>query len=487
MRLVYLTLAWAGGILLAANQSASPYLSLIWLVLLGTALLSLWLVWQTQDQRWYGLLLVIFVAGGLRLSLYPTHADVARYNQTGGLTLEGVIVSEPTFREDRTQMRVEAQTIAQGGQTYLTSGHVLVEAPRYYAVEYGDRIAATGMLTTPGEYDTFSYADFLARTGVFSVMRFAALEVRQREQASPIYNALLKVKASARDAIIHYLPEPQAGLLSGILLGDESGIAPETREDFRAVGAAHVVAISGFNMVILSGTIMGLLNQMRLRPSFAAAVSIIVIVIYTIFVGANAAVVRAAIMSSVLLIGQAIKRKTYVPTSLTFTALALSLINPTVLWDISFQLSFFATLGLALYTDPLTRLFNRLLISIAPQRLAKSVSQILSEPLIVTLAAQITTLPLIILYFGQVSPVFLPVNLLIIPVQAMLLILGLTATLVSFVLPILAQLLFWMDYVLWAGLLALSVGLHNYLMPSWKFVLILVWLPFIFSFYWELR
>ncbi|MBZ0297765.1 MAG: ComEC/Rec2 family competence protein [Anaerolineae bacterium] len=449
MRLVYLTLAWAGGILLAANNSGdAPYLPLVWLILLGAAILSLWLVRDQPSHRWLALLLILLVAGGLRLSLHLTRADVARYNQTGGLTLEGIITSEPNIREDRTQLRVEAQTITQSGQTVATSGQVLVEAPRFYAVQYGDRIAATGILNTPAEYDTFSYADFLARSGVFSIMRFAVIEVQATDQASPLYSTLLKIKNSAHEAINRYLPEPQAGLLSGILLGNESNISPETREDFNTVGAAHVIAISGFNMVILSGTIMRLLNRLRLRQPVAVTIGIVTILIYTLLVGANAAVVRAAIMSSVLLIGQALKRKTYVPASLAFTALILSFMNPTVLWDISFQLSFFATLGLALYVDPLARLFNRILNHIAPQKLVQSISAFLSEPLIVTLAAQITALPLIILYFGQFSPIFLPVNLLIIPIQAVLLILGLAATLVSFVIPILAQLLFWMDYLL---------------------------------------
>jgi competence protein ComEC len=191
---------------------------------------------------------------------------------------------------------------------------------------------------------------------------------------------------------------------------------------------------------------MRLLAAVRVPRRWAATAGIVVIIVYTLFVGANAAVIRAAIMSSLLVVGKLFRRKTYVPASLAFVALLMSAINPTVLWDISFQLSLFAVLGLTLFVDPISKAFNYILYRILPRSTAPTASSFLAEPLAVTLAAQITTLPLIVLYFGRLSLTSVVVNLLIIPAQAPLLIIGGLATLLAW-LPGLAQLLYWFDLI----------------------------------------
>ncbi len=447
MRLVYIALGWAAGVILAANNtSGSPTISLIWLVLFGLSLISLWLADSTQ--RWLMIVLVALTLGGLRMSFVSVTSDVAQYNNLGGLTIEGIVTAEPDVRDDRILLRVDAETVTRVGQTFLTSGSVLVQAPPTSDVRFGDRVAATGMLITPAESDTFSYADFLARGGVFSIMTNTAIETLSSGHGNPFYTTLIDFKMQAQNFIAQNLPEPSAALLTGILLGNQRGIAPEVDDAFSAVGASHVVAISGFNMAILSGVIVGTLERLRVRRSWAALIAIGFIGVYTLLVGANAAVVRAAIMSSMLVIGALIRRKTYVPASLAFVALLLSMQNPLVLWDVSFQLSFFATMGLALFADPLSRRFNKFLTRIFTRNIAARLSDFLTEPLIVSIAAQITTLPLILIYFGRLSPVSLLVNLLIIPIQAALLILGIVATLVAFVAPVIAQIIYWFDLIL---------------------------------------
>ena len=244
-------------------------------------------------------------------------------------------------------------------------------------------------------------------------------------------------------------PDPEAALLTGILLGNERGIDPKLADDFTRVGASHVIAISGFNMAIIAGLVMGILEKpFGERKGVATTIGIVVLAIYTLLVGANAAVVRAAIMSSLLVIAPQMNRKSYVPASLAFVAIAMSFQNPLVLWDLSFQLSFFAVLGLVLFTEPLERWFNNFMSAILPGALAKPLINFLNEPIVVSIAALIMTLPLIILYFGRLSLVSLLVNLLIVPVQALLLLCGGLALIIALVSPEFAQLFFWLDYIL---------------------------------------
>lgn len=442
MRLVYLTFGWVAGILLAASSDArSPALWLL-LSLLTVGLL----VWVRHERllRWFVAALLLLMLGALRFDLMPLTSDVAAYNNAGGLTLTGQVAAEPDRRDDRVQLRLAAESVIHGGETTPVSGVVLVRAPRDVDVRYGDSITATGRLITPAEFDTFSYADFLARQQIFSIMPNAAVDVRARDGGNSFTAALLRVKDRARAAIAAALPEPQASLLTGILLGDERGIAPEVEDAFAATGAAHVIAISGFNMVILSRVIYGSLRGLGVPVGRAALIGMGVIGLYTLFVGANAAVVRAALMSGLLLVAEAIGRRTYVPASLAFATIVLSLINPTVLWDISFQLSLFATLGLALFADPLSTRFNRLLQYLFPASAARRVGGFLAEPLVASIAAQVFVLPLIALYFGRLSLVTLPVNLLIVPVQALILIIGGLATLLALIAPGPAQGLYWL-------------------------------------------
>jgi competence protein ComEC len=447
MRLVYVTLGWAAGIILAANNTSAS-VTLIWLGLAGVAAIATWLAWLDDSLRWVMIALIAFTLGGLRMSIVPVSSEIAAFNNSGGLTIEGIIADEPDVRDDQIQIRVAVESITRAGQIIPTSGLVLVRAPRSADARFGDRVAATGLLIPPAEFDTFSYADYLGRSGVFSIMQDAAVEMLEREPVDRLRANLYEFKAQAAQHIARSLPEPQAGLLTGILLGNDNGISPEVADAFSRVGASHIIAISGFNMAVLSGAIMGLLKRLHVPDRRAAAASILIIFIYTLLVGAGAAVVRAALMSSLLVIGTAIKRKTYVPASLAFVALILSLLNPTVLWDISFQLSLFATLGLALFSDPLAKRFDALLNNWLPPSLVRTVGGLLSEPLIVTLAVQITTLPLIALYFSRLSLLVVLSNLLIVPVQAAVLILGIMATLIAFAVPALAQILYWYDLIL---------------------------------------
>jgi competence protein ComEC len=440
MRLIYIVLGWSAGILLAANNSVhQPF---VWLILSLAALLLLWF-----DRRTWMVALLALMLGGLRFSLTPATSSVAAFNNDGGLTLEGRIVAEPDRRDDRTQLILAAESLTRAGATMPTDGLVLARVARTATVNYGDQVAVTGELIAPAEFDTFSYADFLARQGVFSIMPNAALEVIESGGGDPFTTTLLNAKDSARTRIAAMLPEPQAGLLAGILLGDERGIAPELADAFAATGAAHVIAISGFNMVVLAGAIKGLFSRMGLGRWRVAIFSLTIIMIYTLFVGANPAVLRAALMSGLLIVGEALNRRTYVPASLVFAALLLSLLNPTVLWDISFQLSLFATLSLSLFANPLSFRFNRLLRRLLPDSLARRTGSLLAEPLVASVAAQILVLPLIVLYFGRLSLVTLPVNLLIVPAQSVILIVGGLATLISFIMPEVGQAMYWLALV----------------------------------------
>ena len=444
MRLIVFATAWALGITLARVFPALEPPS--WFAFTAAAGIA-WLLFRRRLAWWLLAGVFAFFAGGFRQSLVPASSDIARYNGYSG-TISGVVVSEPAARGDRLQLRVASETIFVNSERIETSGLVLIETERGADAEYGDRIRATGRLALPATWDTFSYADYLGRQGVFSIMRNAGIEVVDSAHGGALQAGLIKLRKIVGRNIAAAMPEPQAGLLTGILLGSEDGISPALEDAFSRVGAAHIVAISGFNMVIVSGIVSRALSSVFGRNRTVVALNALsAIAIYALFVGASPGVLRAALMSGLLIVGSQLKRKTFVPTSLAFAALLLSLHDPNVLLDIGFQLSFLAVLGLGLFADPLSARFRRLLGKFLPSDAANAVHRVLNEPLVVSIAAQITTLPLIALTFGRLSLAALPVNLLIVPAQSALLLLGMAGAVAYAFSPLLGTLIFWADMV----------------------------------------
>lgn len=448
MRLVFVAIGWAVGVFFG---SVLPNIAPIWwlVIALGFGILA-YANRHEYTWRWVLIACVAFALGAWRYASIPQTSDVAQYNQQGGVgvSIIGEVVALPDVRDDRQLIRLNAIQVVRGDLVNETSGQVLAIAPPNEDIRYGDMLKATGELITPQRFDTFSYADYLARSGVFSIMDKTSIHILSRGGGSPFIHTLADIRARVSQMIIHALPQPASGLLIGILLGDERHLSPEIKEAFSTTGTAHIVAISGFNMVIVAGVVQGVLTWlMPSRRWLVLWLALGVMGIYTALTGANPAVLRAALMTGILLIGQTLRRNTYVPTSLAFVLILMSFITPTVFWDASFQLSFAAVLGLSLFVTPLQRAFNSGVRQILPQSTAQSLSNWLTEPLIVTIAAQITTTPIILASFGRFSLVALPVNLLIIPVQSYLLIMGVLSVCMGFIIPIIGQILFWLTYL----------------------------------------
>lgn len=417
MTLVYLAVAWLAGIALA-RETGLPWQAL---PVMGLMAFLVLLLWRENPRARASALCVLFLAAGAgRFLLTVPHFDetsLATHNGVGWVRLEGVVVGEPDQREYYTNLRVRAERLTlPGGAELEVDGLALVKAGRYPQRRYGDRILVEGALETPPVLEDFSYKDYLARQGIHSLVRRAEVTLLAERQASPILYHLFELKQHAQSTIAAILPEPQAALLTGILLGVEAGIPADLMDDFATTGTTHIIAISGFNITIVSGIFFGLARRLfgKQRAFWIAAGGI---AIYTLLVGASAAVVRAAAMGILYLVAMRLGRATYAPTSLAAAAFFMTLLNPYTLWDVGFQLSFAATVGLVLYTEPLERAFERALARITTAERAKKIVGLISEALLVTVAAQITTTPIILNIFGRLSLITLVTNFLILPVQ----------------------------------------------------------------------
>ena len=448
MTLIYLGCAWLTGVFLGSFLHLPS--ELVWL--LTFLPLASFLLWR-KDQR-VRLISVCFLSlllGALRFNASAAPQDfgeghLACYNDQGWVKIEGVVSGEPDVRDTYTNLRVAASEIEVDGQERDVKGTVLVRASRYPRYDYGDELEIEGLLETPPELEDFSYREYLARQGIYSILWRPQITLKNHDQGSAPRRALLAFKRRAQRVIALILHEPQAALLTGILLGIETGIPADLAKAFSATGTTHIIAISGFNISIIAG-LLSRLAQRLFGKRRAMPVALAGIIVYTILVGASAAVVRAAIMGCLYVIATHYGRQTEALTSLIAAATLMTLLNPQTLWDLGFQLSFAATLGLILYTPPLQSWFERLLSSALSPGTARRAVEVLNEALIVTLAAQITTLPIIVYHFRRLSLVTLLSNFLILSAQPGVMLWGGLATMAGLIWLPLGQVIGWIAWL----------------------------------------
>ena len=448
MLLVYWTVGWFIGLWLASLFALQPT---SWLVLGGAALAGALIL-----RRHTGAALILASVGAAGLggaryqSTVPAIGDshVAYYNGVHDVTLTGLVVAEPDVRDRSVDLRLAVDSITFGEETTRpVEGNILVRTFRFPVIQYGTRLQIKGRLETPPDEGDFSYKDHLARQDIHSLIVLPEVTVLGENHGRRFYHAISTFKQRAQATINRLIPEPQAALLNGILLGDDNNLPLTLKQAFRTTGVTHIVAISGFNIAILA-VILTSLSQLLLSRRQAVILAMVGIIVYTILVGAAAPVVRAALMGSVYLITTRwLGRPTYVYASLGLAGFLMTLFRPLALWDVGFQLSFAAMLSLALYADPVIEWARSRLLQVMDEGIVERIMGLLTETVIVTTAAQILIQPLMAGYFEEISLISLPANALVLPAQPGVMIWGGLATLVGMVLPAVGQALAWVAWL----------------------------------------
>lgn len=228
--------------------------------------------------------------------------------------------------------------------------------------------------------------------------------------------------------VVRLLPEPHAGLLAGILFGTKSMISGELYEALVATGTLHIAALSGMNITILESLIGGALLPVVGRR-IASVVTMVFIILFVWFVGPSASVVRAAIMGSMALIAVIFGKQNWSILSYVLTVGTMLLVKPAWAGELSFQLSALATLGIILFGS-------------------RQQGNVVKDNFHLTLAAQVFTIPLILLTFHRISIVSPLTNLLIGWVIQPLTALGLIMSVVGRIFLPLAQPLAWVAWIM---------------------------------------
>jgi competence protein ComEC len=357
----------------------------------------------------------------------------------------GIVKKEPDVRIDHTKLTITAvksmEVQPPTGRLNL-HGNVLIKTKLFPEFEYGDELKINCKLQTPENFNDFAYDKYLARYDIYSVCYYPNIKLLKKDQANKFYAGLYNFKNKLKLIIAQSLPEPHSSLMSGIILGNKRGIPSELIENFNKAGVSHVVAISGMHITILAAILLYLGIIFGLRRGQAFYFSTAFIFLYIILIGLPASAIRAATMGFLFLFAMKLGRLAKATNALLFAASVMLFINPMLVYDIGFQLSFLAVFGLIYILPAIEKFSKKLLKSYEVKGIAKSCLALF----LVTISAQITTLPLILYHFGRLSLVAPIVNILIVPFVPFIMVLGLILLTAGLISINLAQIIGW---ILW--------------------------------------
>ena len=352
--------------------------------------------------------IIAFSAGAWRADAVdrvdvPGAVTVGDLAGPGERRVGGIVIDDPRPRGDRLQLVLDDLTAEVDGDVVEVHGRLLVWLPRGLEARSGDLLRMTAEIELAEDFDGFAYREYLARQGIGGIARVRDAEVVARTQGLGV--ALAGLRTTLLGGLNDLVPEPEAALGAGILLGVRAAIAPEINDAFATAGLTHVVAISGWNIAIVAAIVTALVRPLGRRPGgrwTTATVAAATVGGYVLLAGASPSVVRAALMAGAMLVARLGGSRAHAASALSLAALVMLLAAPPVLWDVGFQLSLLATAGLIWFGTPIERRMHRW-------------PGWIREPAALTLAAQLTTLPVILVNFERLSLVAPLANVLVVP------------------------------------------------------------------------
>ena len=383
-----------------------------WLVFWGLAIAIVAIV----KRRWllFAVCLAVLI-GCLRVSVAERSVGFARMTDGEFVLLRGVIKRRESLNE-RTQR--------------LSVGEATIDMPKYPLYDERAVIEAMCIRRPPsGREELRALRNRYAKGITYACETY---NVRVIAAAAPCWqHPLICGHAFIVERVNELWPRPVRSLVLGLLLGDKGDFPQDVLTQFSAAGISHIVALSGFNITVIVVSLEAAALRLRVAKRYRPAVIIVLIALFTVFVGAAASIVRAACMGSLAVYGKSCGRQASARRLLLISAAAMTLANPyTLLYDIGFQLSCGATFGLLAFSEWFeARLF------FVPERAG------LRGSLSTTLAASLPTLPLLAWQFGSLSIIAPLSNMLVLPLIPHIMSASAATVAVSFVTPSLAQLL----------------------------------------------
>jgi competence protein ComEC len=262
---------------------------------------------------------------------------------------------------------------------------------------------------------SFDFNTYAARQGIYHQLYLNDNDyiIKGGDTSFSIYEYLFRVRSHLISIIHQYISNPQyAAVAIALLTGYRLELDRNLTQMYQSTGTIHVIAISGMHLAliyVLLQFIFRFLEKSRKANFLKELVILVLLWLFSLLTGGGASVIRAVIMFSFISVGKLIDKKGSVENALAVSAFFMLCYRPYLLWDIGFQLSYAAVLSLVIFMQPIYEMI----------RVQNPLLDMFWKMNAVTLSAQILTLPLCIYYFHQLPVLFLPANLLAIPLSTL--------------------------------------------------------------------
>lgn len=426
--LVYITLSYIIGIILENYLNLN--LTFVIILFLTAQIVTIYFFFKRQNLTYLPLIFSFLLLGIILFKitnlLPPNH--IAKFPVDKWVRLEGVITDEPIYKENVVNFTLLINRYNEERAT----GLILVKLNPNLADElkYGVLISVEGLIRIPPGHSNpgdFSYRDYLKKKGIYrtiSVWKKENLQIKGKVKTNLLKESAILLKNKIIKFHKRSLSYPYNDILNSIIFGQKSSPLPkEWQRLFQNVGIIHIVAASGLHIFFILSFVLMLfgfsyVRDIRLKFIIIVIASLIII-FYAQMAGGTFSVYRAVIMGVVALGALLLEREYFPYNALSLAALLLLIISPYALFEVSFQLSFTACLGIIYLAPKFINYFKNIKFKIFPNFIFYFLSLCA-----VTFSAQIFVTPLIIYYFNQFSPFSLFANILILPFVGLILPLG---------------------------------------------------------------
>ena len=422
----YASLFFLIGVLLKSLGLGSGIVLITTLVV--TTFLAARIFRKNKEFFWFAVLSLLIAAGALYYQLDDNKFNERNFVFGKSLEFSGVVVTNPVLKNNVREFSIELDE--------PLVGRVLAKTSSYTKFSYGDKLKLKGKIIKPFFP---GYANYLAKNGVSGIVYFPEIEFLDSGHGSSLKAWLFSLRNRAGKAFSRVLSPPKAAFLNGLTFGGYSGFTEEFREAMSLSGTTHLVALSGYNIIVIISAAMGAFIYIFSRR-VSITLPLILIVAFVIMTGAEASVVRAAVMGVLVVMAQESGRIFDVRNAIILAGLIMVLQNPKVLvFDIGFQLSFLALLGIV-YLKPVLQKIAHM----------KESPGFLSwrGNLLTTTSAQLAVVPVLMINFGSFSPISLLANVAVLELIPITMFFGFVLVGVSFLSYYLSLVVGWIVWVL---------------------------------------
>jgi len=403
--------------------------------------------------------IALFASFYLQLRIpHPGPTDISHLLSSSDaiqVVIKGNIASLPRLtRGNKAQLWLQASAIAPIGDGKPITGRVYTTVPLEQAksLHPGQHIQVSGSLYLPkpaANPGSFDFQNYLLQERSFAGLRGEQVQLLQDSKGWGWWQVQRRIVQAQQQG----LGTPAGALVSAMVLGGRAVDLPyDVKDSFVRVGLAHALAASGFQTSLILGVVLAMTGRCSKRVQAAAGA--LALVTFVGLAGLQPAVLRAALMGFGGLVALVMQRQIRPLGALLVTAVILLLVNPLWVWDLGFQLSFLATIGLLVTVPALNRKLDWLPPTLVPL-------------MTVPIAAYLWTLPLQLGAFGVLSPYSIPANLVTTPFISLISLGGMASALAAIVWPAAGSLLAWFLKYPTDWLIALVHGFNQLPGNSW--------------------